>query len=69
MRGIDADSSGASFDHPAYVDPVRCVGEGVCEWTVAPGKAGKYEYEVVLLDLVHDKTAGGQIPLVLIHGA
>jgi hypothetical protein len=58
LRGIDTDSSGASFDHPTYVDPSRCVGGSGCEWTLAPSKAGKYSYEVVLLDLVHDKTAG-----------
>jgi hypothetical protein len=58
LRGVDTGSSGASFDHPTYVDPNRCVGGSSCEWSVVPAKAGKYEYEVVLLDLVHDKTAG-----------
>jgi hypothetical protein len=59
LRGIDADSGNASFDHPAFVDQTRCVGGSKCEWTVLPGKSGKYEYKVFLLDFVHNKTAGG----------
>jgi hypothetical protein len=55
LRGI---GSGGSFDHPGYVDRSQCVGGSSCEWTVAPDKAGDYEYEVYLLDMVHDDTAG-----------
>jgi hypothetical protein len=58
LRGIDTDSSGASFARPTFVDQDRCVGGSSCQWTVAPNKAGKYEYKVFLLDLVHDKTTG-----------
>jgi len=55
LRGIP---SGGSFDHPSFVDEDRCVGGGGCEWTVAPGKAGRYEYQVLLIDQIHDKNAG-----------
>ncbi|HEX4324753.1 MAG TPA: hypothetical protein VHZ77_09010, partial [Gaiellaceae bacterium] len=58
LRGIDTSSSGASFDRPTFTDQTRCVGGSSCQWTVAPGEAGKYQYRVVLLDLVHNKTAG-----------
>ena len=58
LRGIDADSSGASFDRPTFTDQDRCVGGSTCQWTVAPSKAGNYQYRVFLLDLVHNKTAG-----------
>jgi hypothetical protein len=57
LRGIEP-GSGDSFDHPSYVDQNRCVGGGSCEWTVAPAKAGTYEYRAVLLDNIHDTTAG-----------
>jgi hypothetical protein len=55
LRGVSADSS---FDHPTYVNQSRCVGGATCEWTVAPAKAGTYEYRIALLDLVHNGTAG-----------
>ena len=60
LRGI---GSGGSFDHPTYVDQSQCVGGSSCEWTVAPDKAGDYEYEVYLLDMVHDDTAGASNPV------
>lgn len=58
LRGIDKGAAGASFDHASYIDPNRCLGGTSCEWTVAPDKAGKYEYKVFLLDYVHNKIAG-----------
>jgi hypothetical protein len=58
LRGIDTDSAGASFDHPGYIDPNRCIGGSTCQWTVVPAKAARYEFKVFLLDYVHDNTAG-----------
>ena len=58
LRGFDSGSSGASFDKPTFTDPNRCIGGRTCQWTVAPGKAGDYQYKVFVLDLIHDKTAG-----------
>jgi hypothetical protein len=58
LRGIDKDTANASFDHPTYVDPDRCVGGSTCTWTVVPATAAKYEFKVFLLDYVHDNTAG-----------
>jgi hypothetical protein len=58
LRGFDSGTSGASFEHPTYTDPNRCVGGRTCQWTVAPGKAGDYQYKVFVLDLIHNKTAG-----------
>lgn len=63
LRGIDADSGDASFDHPTYVHPDRCVGGRGCEWTVVPDKAATYEYEAFLLDYVHNNTAGESNPV------
>jgi hypothetical protein len=34
------------------------VGGDACEWTVVLNKAGTYEYQAVLLDYIHNKTAG-----------
>ena len=58
LRGFDSDSANASFERPTFTDPNRCIGGSTCQWTVAPDKAGNYQYKVFLLDLVHDKTAG-----------
>jgi hypothetical protein len=57
VKGFEV-GSGASFDDPSYVNQDNCVGGSTCSWTVLPSKAGKYEYEVILSDLVHDNTVG-----------
>jgi hypothetical protein len=57
LRGFDTGAAGASFDKPTFTDPNSCVGGRTCQWTVAPGKAGDYQYRVFVLDLIHNKTA------------
>jgi hypothetical protein len=57
LRAIDADSEGASFDDPQYVDKHQCVVKP-CEWTVVPAKAGTYEFKAFLVDFKSSETAG-----------
>src|SRR5262249_34728773 len=57
LRGINADSGGASFDDAEYVAKTRCVASP-CEWTVVPAKASTYEFKAFLIDLRNNKPEG-----------